>query len=109
MTGTPMRAIAPWDPSDREPILLRAGDVVTVGRRDDEWPGFRWCTDSAGVSGWVPEEFLHEGRVLEDYSAAELAVRPGDEVEALRLVAGWWWCLTPDGAGGWIPEKVLAR
>ncbi len=107
------RVVGPWDPPDREPIVLRAGDVVTTGRRDDEWPSFLWCADSTGLSGWVPEALLEvtgEGtaRVIEDYSAAELAVAPGDEVTVLRTLAGWGWCRTADGREGWLPEKVLA-
>jgi len=112
MTGSRRRAVDKWDPSDREPLVTSAGDVVTVGRRDTDWPGFLWCTDGAGVAGWVPEEILvlledERARLTEDYSAVELAVKAGDEVEAVRSVAGWHWSVADNGDAGWLPEKVL--
>ena len=96
-----------WRPPDRKPIELSAGDTVAVGSRDDEWPGFVWCTAADGVGGWVPEELLDDTTMLADYSAVELAVDPGDEVTAHRFIQGWWWCRRNDGAEGWLPEGVL--
>jgi len=37
---------------------VRAGDPVTVGRRDTTWPEYVWCTGPDGRSGWVPAECL---------------------------------------------------
>ena len=113
MSGIPMRAVAAWEPSDRAPIVLGVADTVTVGRRDTDWPGFVWCTDSAGVAGWVPEELLAtigtgRAEATENYSAVELAVQPGSEVVGHRVIAGWRWCVAHDGAEGWVPERVLS-
>ena len=112
MTGSRRRAVDDWDPPDQEPVVLSAGDVVIVGHRDTDWPGFLWCTDAAGLEGWVPEDYLvsidfDRARVSQDYSAVELAVTAGDHVDALRSVAGWWWCVADNGASGWVPQKVL--
>jgi len=41
-----------------DPIAMRAGDPVTVGRRDTTWHEYVWCTGPDGREGWVPSEGL---------------------------------------------------
>jgi hypothetical protein len=53
-----VRATAEHRPTERPTLRLHAGEEVTVGRRDDEWPAFVWCTTGAGEEGWVPERYL---------------------------------------------------
>jgi hypothetical protein len=90
-----------------DPLTVRAGEPLTVGRRDPDWPGWLWCTDPRGKSGWVPESFIDNNTISRDYTARELCVSPGDEVEPLLEVAGWLWCKTPSGATGWLPSTHL--
>src|SRR5437762_1316843 len=68
----------------RNPIRMAAGTRVRVGREDAEFTGWKWCEASDGRAGWVPMELLSEdgaeATIIEDYSAQELAVLPGEEV-----------------------------
>ena len=105
------RVVAAYEPQARVPITMVAGEPLAVGREDDEWPGWRWCTNRAGVSGWVPASYLHEagaGFVAAcDYDARELAVAAGAEVTVISILAGWAWCAGGDGAEGWVPLRNL--
>jgi len=92
---------------------MRAGDPVTVGRRDTTWPEYVWCTGPDGREGWVPEAFLEPTggdarRARCDYDARELDVAPGDVVLAGEEAGGWFWCETADGRSGWVPAERLA-
>jgi SH3-like domain-containing protein len=96
----------------RNPITVRAGDRVQVGRDDPEYPGWRWCTGPDGREGWVPEEFIkrqgEEGVMLRDYTAQELDVRAGAEVSLGEATHGWVWATDAEGRAGWIPLTCLS-
>jgi hypothetical protein len=106
-------AIDDWTASRDDPVVLAAGDRVTVGRRDDTWPQYRWCIAPDGREGWVPDDVLEEKpegwAAALPYSARELTVRTGEQVEAIRFMADWWWCRNTAGDEGWVPERVLAE
>jgi SH3-like domain-containing protein len=59
----------------------------------------------------MPLELLsQEGReaiVLQDYSAKELAVQPGEEVEIEEVRHGWMLVRNAQGELGWIPESHI--
>jgi hypothetical protein len=92
-----------------DPIRVRAGEVVHIGREDDEYPGWWWCTNRAGHSGWMPSELLRpsgvDGEVLEDYEATELTVCAGDVVWVTCCRYDWMWVRSASGATGWIPAS----
>jgi len=107
-----------------DPIAMRAGDRVTVGRRYTTWPEYVWCTGPDGREGWVPEAFLEAAgdvgtpdgakaasdvrTARRDYDARELDVAPGDAVLAGEETGGWFWCEAADGRSGWVPAQCLA-
>jgi hypothetical protein len=97
---------------ERPPVGLEVGDVVTVGRRDDEWPAFVFVTGERG-SGWVPARHLSAdaGRavVVTPYDTTELPTSAGDvlEVVARDDESGWLWCRASDGREGWVPSRTL--
>ena len=97
----------------RDPIRVTAGERVSVGREDNEFPGWRWCKASDGREGWVPVELLsNEGGkavVSEDYSARELAVRPGEEVLIEDARHDWLLVRNAQGERGWIPASHIER
>jgi SH3-like domain-containing protein len=98
-----------WKVMYTDPLNVRAGEALIVGEDDPEWPGWRWCTDAHGKEGWVPEAFIGAGQAIErDYTARELEVRVGDEVEVVYEVAGWVWCEMADGRSGWIPGSSVS-
>jgi SH3-like domain-containing protein len=69
----------------QNPIQVKAGQSVRVGRADHDYLSWLWCCAADGREGWIHLELIAgEGpiaTVLRDYSAKELPVRPGDEVE----------------------------
>jgi uncharacterized protein YgiM (DUF1202 family) len=93
--------------------MVRAGEEVTVGHEDTQYPGWIWCTDLRGKSGWVPKsilEFSFDGkaaRPFEDYDATELTVARGDMVTVLREESGWLWCENAQEKRGWIPKECI--
>lgn len=95
------------------PIRFAAGEIVTLGERDTEWPAFIWTTTPMdGNAGWAPFDWLKplgDGRAeaLRDYSAQELDVDAGDAVVRLHELGGWWWCERADGQCGWVPASHL--
>lgn len=99
--------------SNPEPLVASAGERVTVGKRDDEYPGWIWCTDARGRSSWTPERILQiegaEAVVAEDYSALELTLAPGEQVTVEREESGWAWVTTKSGERGWLPMGNLSR
>jgi hypothetical protein len=100
-------------PVHEDVLMGKAGDVVRLGRKDDEWPGWVWCTSEKGVGSWVPEPYLardgENGRLLVDYEATELTVSPGDRLALHHEVNGWWWATAVNGAQGWVPaDKVTS-
>ena len=107
-----MRILKEYAAQYTDPITVRAGDRVSVGVADPEFPGWRWCTGPDGRQGWVPELLLRlEGLgalMLEDYTARELSVPAGAEVAVHRVVAGWAWVTAQDGRSGWIPLSCIA-
>jgi SH3-like domain-containing protein len=93
------------------PIQVKAGESVQVGRADEDYPGWLWCRAADGREGWIPSELLSSqgspAIVLRDYSAKELAVRPGDEVEVEEVRHGWALVRNAQGDHGWIPKSHM--
>ena len=85
---------------------------MTVGKRDTEYPGWVWCTEKSGKSGWVPENYLaiegDQGVMRRDYDATELTIGAGETVALLGSESGWGWCRTVDGREGWLPLELLS-
>ena len=98
-----------------DPIEIKKGTVLEIGKEDDEWRGWFFCKikDDNKKAGWVPVqiiEFLsgNEGISKEDYSAKELDVIKGDQFKKLKDLNGWIWAKRlSDNAEGWIPLKIL--
>ena len=114
MTGIRLLVVEAWEPSHRIPLVLAAGDRVTVGQHDTEWTSYRWCTDAGGTGGWVPNDYLVLGddgtaTITVDYSTAELAVQPDAVVAGYQTAGDWTWCIAEDGSEGWVPNRALSR
>jgi hypothetical protein len=105
-----IRVITAYKAKYHDPLIARAEESVTIGRHDDEWLGWIWCTGESGKGSWVHESFLEiqgdRAVFLEDYSAQELTVEAGDRLTVLRETGGWFWCETATGSRGWIPADV---
>ncbi len=99
----------------RDPIAVRAGDEVQVGRGDDAWPGWRWCSARDGRRGWVHESLFEldssgsRASMRRDFSATELTVQPGEALTVLDEVGGWLLCEAQTGVTGWVPATHVTR
>lgn len=107
--GAQVQAIQAWKATYPDPLTLAAGECVQVGRGDDEWPGWIWCTDSDGKSGWAPEsgldidESTHTAIARQDYTAQELSMEPGEHLVIEDVESGWAWVTNQVGQSGWVP------
>ncbi|MEZ0470860.1 peptide-binding protein [Luteimonas salinilitoris] len=92
-------------------MRMHAGETVTLGERDAEWPQFVWTTLAGGLGGWVPAALFDrehgEATAQADHETLELDADPGEVLRLQRELAGWWWAGNADGAHGWIPARVL--
>jgi uncharacterized protein YgiM (DUF1202 family) len=94
-----------------DPIRLKAGDKVTVGKRDEEYPGWIWTTVASGKSAWAPEELLEvsgtDAVARVDYESTELNTEAGEAVRVMRETLDWAWVKNTAGAEGWVPLETL--
>src|ERR1700752_138175 len=79
------RIIREHTPQYPHPLYVVSGESVSVGREDNEFPGWKWCRAASGGAGWVPVALLAdaaatETAVLGDSSSRDHAVQPGEEV-----------------------------
>jgi hypothetical protein len=95
----------------KNPLVAKTGDILAIGKRDDEWPGWVWCTHPNGVSAWTPEAWLEidgeKAILLRDYTSAELSVQPGDVLTLLAEESGWYWAVNADHQEGWVPAGCV--
>jgi hypothetical protein len=104
-----VRVILPYEAAYRVPLSVHAGDELTLGDHDVEWPGWVWATDKSGHSGWAPESYMlvadSTGRMIRDYTGRELSVGRGDVLTVEDEESYWLWCVSAAGERGWVPEK----
>ncbi len=107
------RTVSAHKASYLDPIKLGKGDSVSLGKEDDEYPGWIWAIARDGKSGWVPIELLViEGKIAiakKAYDATELDMAPEVEVEVLRELNGWSEVTDDSGRRGWIPSSALEK
>jgi hypothetical protein len=108
----PLRVIQAYHSAFTDPLIARQGDQLRFERRESEWPGWIWCTDPSGRSGWVPESWVELGTgvctLKRDYAATELSVEERARVAVELVESGWAWATTESGQSGWIPLAHLA-
>ncbi len=95
-----------------EPLKLKAGEKVKLGKKVSEWSGWVWCEDKNGKTGWVPESYLqikgNSGKLFFDYDATELTVKRGEELRILKEQSSWLWCQNRKGECGWVPRDKIS-
>ena len=105
------RVIKSYRSAYPDPLCLRQGERLRCERRQSEWPGWVWCSDTSGREGWVPEGWVKvEGDhcVLQrDYDATELTVEVGEDLAGVFEESGWAWVRNAQGAEGWVPLDCL--
>ena len=92
-------------------IQVSAGDSVTLGERDSDWPQFVWTTLAQGLGGWIPAALFDRdtgaATALADYDTRELATRIGESITVHYQQEGWWWAENANGESGWIPARAI--
>lgn len=110
--GDRVRVTLAYAPQYSRPIQVAAGERVSVGHEDDDFPGWKWCKAADESEGWMPIELLSgDGDVavvMEDYSSRELAVEPGEEVVVEDSRRDWLLVRNGRGERGWIPPSRAA-
>lgn len=95
-----------------EPMILKAGDRVSVGERYDGpegWPDWYLCSAPDQQAGFVPDQILDRhadgfATMREDFTNRELSVAEGEVLTGERQLNGWLWATRcSDGASGWVP------
>jgi len=94
-----------------DPIEFEKGDLLKLGRRDTEYPGWIWVLTACDVEGWAPEQYISatnstEGVGKTEYNAKELNTEPGEELAVLKELNGWYWVENSKGERGWIPIET---
>lgn len=94
-----------------EPFRAPAGTLVRLDGREWDWRGHRWLwgIDPEGRGGWIPLEYLEDGRLRRDYDARELDAEEGDTVMVEYRAGGWSWCRHENGRRGWLPDEKLDK
>lgn len=97
------------------PIEFRQGDRLTLGKRDDEYPGWVWTITPDGNEGWAPLVLMDiaadaiQAEATQDYTAVELNTEVGDIVDVQRQLHDWAWVVRADGEAGWVPCATLKK
>ncbi len=91
------RVTKDYQASNRDPFSVQANEPFHASEKVDFWNGnpdwvWIWCTDQRDQSGWVPKNRLHTydnkttATTFSAYSALELTVTNGDELEAVEEI-----------------------
>jgi hypothetical protein len=103
------RVIEDYDSPYTEPLIIRKGEILSIGEKESEWSGWIWCTNKEGISRWVPENYLEIkgsiGTANQDYNATELNVKRGELLVIEVEEAEWYWVINQEGKSGWVPIK----
>ncbi|MCP4704695.1 MAG: hypothetical protein GY865_08805 [candidate division Zixibacteria bacterium] len=96
-----------------DPLILKKGERLKIGRKKTNYSGWIWCMDINGNGGWIPEKFVKITEdscvMLVDYDATELTVLVGDELTILSEESGWVLCLNSNNQKGWVPLENVKR
>jgi len=103
------RVVAAYRSPYSDPLVLTKGERLAIGEKESPWPGWVWCMDGEGKSGWVPEAYVRRRggacTMRRDYDATELSVEVGEELIAGEEESGWVWCTNREGQCGWVPRE----
>ena len=112
MDSTRFTANAVYEENNTLAIRLEAGQEITSGPADREWPGWIWATDSDGRNGYVPLEYLEplgEDRwaALQEFDPTVLKIKRGDNITSRQHIHGWHWCENESAEQGWVAGYLL--
>jgi hypothetical protein len=93
------------------PIFFRKGEILVVGEKDPDYPGWIRVTTRGNYQGWAPIQYLefedeNKAIAIQDYTAFELNTCIGDELILHFELNDWGWVENKDGSCGWVPIKT---
>lgn len=101
------RVLEAYQPEFSDRWTVRKGERLRFERRETEWRGWIWCTDSSGQARWVPENWVEiEGNscvMKRDYDSTELSIDVGQVLTVEFEEGDWAWVTKESGEGGWVP------
>jgi len=102
------RVITAYQAPYPDPIQVKAGDKVAIDSdQKTELPGWVWCVNRAGKSGWTPEAYIerrgNEGYMRCGYNAIELTLHAGEMLTLHQAESGFYWATNQAGQQGWAP------
>ena len=108
MSDVKAHVIKPYHRPYDDPISVAAGAPVTPDfEKDTDIAGWVWCTADNGRSGWTPQDWLEvsdgQWRIVRDFSAIELTISPGEELQIIEECSGFFWVQNERGDLGWVP------
>jgi hypothetical protein len=107
------RIVADYRAAYPDPIVMKAGEKLRVGERDEDNDAWVWCTGSSGKSGWGPAACVRldedAGTALRDCSAPGLSLRSADTLDILAEEASWVLASDQRGRFGWVPLENVER
>jgi len=105
------RVVADHTAPSLTPLVAAKGETLTLEDKKNEWKGWLWGTNGAGIGGWVPEKYLKrdgdKGITLHDYDATELTVRVGENLSVIKEESEWLLCRNYAGKEGWVPATCV--
>ena len=94
------------------PIEFVEGDNLALGKIDPDYPGWIQVTTRDGNTGWAPLKYIARdtdmelGKAITHYTAVELDVAPGEGLDVIKELDGWYWCRNELNRLGWVPVAI---
>jgi len=82
------------------------GTAVILGEACTHFLHWYAC-DIEGHQTYVPENFVHDGKLTRDYNPTELVQEVGDILELREIVYAWLVATNENGITGWIPAEAV--
>ena len=101
-----------------DPIILEKGEKIKLGQKYDgpeDWSNWLYCCKlNSSKEGWIPEQIIRKigkyGTVKENYTAKELNVEKGEQVNGSTELNRWILSKRDkNGEEGWIPKSNLRK
>ena len=68
----------------------------------------RWyACEIEGHKTYIPDIFVNDGVLTQDYDPTELLQKPGDIIEIKQIVYAWLIATDKNGVTGWIPAEAV--
>jgi hypothetical protein len=52
------QVISNYESAYPDPLVFHKEDMLKIETKTSEWPGWVWCTNENGKSGWTPRSYI---------------------------------------------------